>query len=58
MHRHTQLLQFAKHFADAVTVRPFFEDLRRSRELSMMLARVPQIAQMRETAPAPTNAAA
>ena len=51
-------LQFITHFVDSVTVRPFFEDLRRSKQLSMMLARLPQIARARPAESVATNAAA
>ena len=52
---HDQQLRFINEFVDSVTVRPFLEDLRRSRQLSMMLARLPQIARTR---PAPASSAA
>lgn len=44
-------IRFATDFVDSVTIRPFFEDLRRSKQLSMMLARIPRIASARQSAP-------
>ena len=44
MYRHDQLsLDFVNHFVDSVTVRPFFEDLRRIKRASALFRQLPRL---------------
>ncbi|HLT40845.1 MAG TPA: hypothetical protein VK034_31425 [Enhygromyxa sp.] len=50
MYRHDPInLEFVNHFVDAVTVRPFFEDLRRIRRASAVFRQLPRLERYEET---------
>ena len=51
MYRHDQIsLEFINSFVNAVTVRPFFEDLRRMKQASAMFRQLPRQARFDEAA--------
>jgi hypothetical protein len=51
MFRHDQVNpEFVNSFVDAVTIRPFFEDLRRIKRASAMFRQLPRQARFDETA--------
>lgn len=50
MYSHDPLnLEFVNHFVDAVTIRPFFEDLRRVKRAAAVFRRLPRIERYEET---------
>jgi hypothetical protein len=50
MYRHDHLnLEFVNSFVDAVTVRPFFEDLRRIKRASALFRQLPRQERYEET---------
>lgn len=50
MFRHDQLnLEFVNSFVDSVTIRPFFEDLRRIKRASAVFRQLPRVERFEET---------
>jgi len=46
---HNSNLDFVSHFVDAVTVRPFFEDLRRIKRAAAVFRQLPRHERLEET---------